>query len=72
MAFNGKLFEDEKYTYHEFVTNMTGKVCEVIEEYDKREDSENLIEGDKRKGLAAIVLIKFATNYAYFQIVTLS
>ncbi|OOP57675.1 MAG: hypothetical protein AYP45_02150 [Candidatus Brocadia carolinensis] len=44
----------------------------VIEEYYKRADSENLIGEAKREGLAAIVSNKFATNYAYFQIVMLS
>lgn len=39
----------------------------VIEEYDKRADSENLIGEAKREGLAAIV----STNYAYFQMVML-
>ena len=55
-----------------FVTNMTGKAHKVIEEYDKRTDSENLIGEARREGLAAIVSNKFATNYAYFQIVMLS
>ena len=44
----------------------------MIDEYDKRADSENLIGEAKREGLAAIVSNKFATNYAYFQIVMLS
>jgi len=71
-AVQGKLFEGEKYTYREFVTSMTGKAHKVIEEYDKRADSENLIGEAKREGLAAIVSNKFMTNYAYFQIVMLS
>jgi hypothetical protein len=71
-AVQSKLFEDEKYTYREFVTNKRGKAHKVIEEYDKRADSENLIGEAKREGLAAIVSNKFATNYAYFQIVMLS
>ena len=71
-AVQWKLFEDEKYTYREFVTNKTGKAHKVIETYDKRADSENLIGEVKREGLAAIVSNKFATNYAYFQIVMLS
>ena len=68
----GQAFEGEKYTYREFVTSMTGKAHKVIEEYDKRADSENLIGEAKREGLAAIVSNKFMTNYAYFQIVMLS
>ena len=68
----GQAFEGEKYTYREFVTSMTGKAHKVIEEYDKRADSENPIGEAKREGLAAIVSNKFMTNYAYFQIVMLS
>ena len=68
----GQAFGGEKYTYREFVTSMTGKAHKVIEEYDKRADSENLIGEAKREGLAAIVSNKFMTNYAYFQIVMLS
>ncbi|MCR4308233.1 MAG: IS1380 family transposase [Candidatus Berkelbacteria bacterium] len=71
-AVQRKIFEDEKYTYREFVTNVTGKTHKVIEGYDKRADSENLIGEAKREGLAAIVSNKFMTNYAYFQIVMLS
>jgi hypothetical protein len=71
-AVQGKLFEDEKYTYRIFVTNRKGKAHKVIDEYDKRADSENLIGEAKREGLSAIVSNKFATNYAYFQIVMLS
>jgi hypothetical protein len=44
----------------------------VIEEYDKRADCENLIGESKREGLAAIPSFKFATNYAYFQVVMLA
>lgn len=72
MAVQLKLFEDDKYIYRIFVTNKDGKAHKVIEEYDKRADSENLIGEAKREGLAAIVSKKFASNYAYFQIVMLS
>src|SRR3989338_8543445 len=61
-AVRRKIFEDEKYAYREFVTNVTGKAHKVIEEYDKRADSENLIGEAKREGLAAIVSNKFATR----------
>ena len=67
-----KLFEDDEYIYRIFVTNMMGKAHNVIEKYDKRADSENLIGEAKREGLAAIVSNKFGSNYAYFQIVMLS
>lgn len=45
-----KLFEDAKYTYWEFVTNKTGKAHKVIEKYDRRADSENLIGDASGKG----------------------
>ncbi|OOP57055.1 MAG: hypothetical protein AYP45_05640 [Candidatus Brocadia carolinensis] len=64
-----KPFEDDKYIYRVFVTNKGENVHKVIEEYDKRADSENLIGEARREGLAAIVSNKFVTNYAYFQIV---
>ncbi|TVM00418.1 MAG: hypothetical protein CV087_13695 [Candidatus Brocadia sp. WS118] len=67
-----KLLEEDKYIYRIFVTNKEEKAHKVIDEYDKRADSENLIGEAKREGLAAIVSNKFATNYAYFQIVMLS
>ena len=51
-----------------FKKYLPGCVQEVI----LRADSENLIGEAKREGLAAIVSNKFATNYAYFQIVMLS
>ncbi len=38
-----KLFEDGKYIYRVFVTNKVEKAQKVIEEYDQRTDSENLI-----------------------------
>lgn len=66
------LFEDERYTYRIFVTSLTKKAHKVIEEYDKRADSENLIGEAQREGLAAIPSSKFANNYAYFQLVMLA
>lgn len=67
-----ELIEDTKYTYRVFVTNMTKKTEKAIEEYDQRADCENLIGEAKREGLAAIPSHKFASNYAYFQIVMLA
>lgn len=67
-----KLLEDEKYTYRIFVTSLKGRPHTVIEEYDKRADCENLIGEAKREGLEAIPSSKFASNYAYFQLVMLA
>ena len=67
-----KLHEDDRYTYRIFGTSLKGKPHVVIEQYDKRADSENLIGEAKREGLEAIPSAKFASNYAYFQLVMLA
>jgi hypothetical protein len=67
-----ELLEDEGYKYRIFVTSLKGKPHRVIEEYDKRADCENLIGEAKREGLEAIPSAKFASNYAYFQLVMLA
>jgi hypothetical protein len=67
-----ELFEDGQYTYRIFCTNLTGKAHKVIAAYDKRADVENLVGESKREGLDAIPSAKFASNYAYFQIVMLA
>lgn len=67
-----ELLEDERYKYRLFVTSLKGKPHSVIEEYDKRADCENLIGEAKREGLEAIPSAKFASNYAYFQLVMLT
>jgi hypothetical protein len=67
-----QLLEDDRYKYRIFVTSLKGKAHYVIEEYDKRADCENLIGEAKREGLEAIPSAKFASNYAYFQIVMLA
>ncbi len=67
-----KLHEEDRYTYRIFVTSLKGKPHIVIEEYDKRADCENLIGEAKREGLEAIPSAKFASNYAYFQLVMLA
>lgn len=67
-----ELLEDGRYKYRIFVTNLKGKPHAVIEEYDKRADCENLIGEAKREGLEAIPSAKFASNYAYFQLVMLA
>jgi hypothetical protein len=66
------LFEDERYQYRLFCTNLAGPAHKVIREYDKRADVENLVGEAKREGLDAIPSAKFKTNYAYFQIVMLA
>jgi hypothetical protein len=68
----GKLFEEDRYTYRVFCTNLKGKAHKVIAQYDKRADAENLIGEAKREGLDAIPSAKFKNNYAYFQIVMLA
>jgi hypothetical protein len=66
------LFEDGRYIYRIFCTNLGGQAHKIIAEYDKRADVENLIGEAKREGLDAIPSAKFKTNYAFFQIVMLA
>jgi hypothetical protein len=68
----GELFEEDRYTYRVFCTNLKGKPHKIIANYDKRADAENLIGEAKREGLDAIPSAKFKNNYAYFQIVMLA
>ncbi len=68
----GVLFEDDKYTYRIFCTNLAGKPHHVIAEYDKRANVENLVGEAKREGLDMIPSAKFKNNYAFFQIVMLA
>jgi hypothetical protein len=67
-----KLFEEDRYKYRIFCTTMSGPAEQVIDEYDKRADVENLVGEAKREGLAAIPSNKFKNNYAFFQLVMLS
>jgi len=67
-----ELFEDDRYTYRIFCTDLPGKAHHVIAEYDKRADVENLVGEAKREGLDAIPSAKFKNNYAFFQIVMLA
>ena len=66
------LFEDDQYTYRIFCTSLAGKAHEVIVEYDKRADVENLVGEAKREGLDMIPSARFKSNYAFFQIVMLA
>jgi hypothetical protein len=67
-----ELFEDDRYKYRIFVTSLTKRAHQVVEEYDGRAGAETLIGEAKREGLAAIPSKKFQSNHAYFQIVMLS
>ena len=66
------LFEDDNYTYRVFCTNLAGMAHQVVLEYDKRADVENLVGEAKREGLDMIPSAKFKNNYAFFQIVMLA
>jgi hypothetical protein len=66
------LFEDDNYTYRIFCTNLSGQAHEVVGQYDKRADVENLVGEAKREGLEAIPSAKFKNNYAFFQLVMLA
>jgi hypothetical protein len=68
----GVLFEDDKYTYRIFCTNLAGPAHKVIAQYDKRADVENLVGEAKREGLDMIPSAKFKNNYAFFQVVMLA
>ena len=68
----GVLFEDDRYTYRIFCTSLSGPAHQVIAEYDKRADVENLVGEAKREGLDMIPSAKFKNNYAFFQIVMLA
>ena len=64
----GELFEEDRYTYRIFCTNLNDKPHKVIATYDKRADVENLVGEAKREGLEAIPSGKFKNNYAFFQV----
>ena len=66
------LFEDDKYTYRIFCTNLAGAAHQVCDQYDKRADVENLVGEAKREGLDMIPSAKFKNNYAFLQIVMLA
>jgi hypothetical protein len=48
------LFEDDKYTCRIFCTKVAGPAHQVIAEYDKRADIENLVSDAKHEGLEMI------------------
>ncbi len=67
-----ELFEDDRYKYRIFCTDLQRQAHMVIAEYDKRADVENLVGESKREGLEAIPSSRFKNNYAYFQIIMLA
>jgi hypothetical protein len=42
-SLQGELFEEDRYTYRIFCTDLRGKPHKIIAQYDKRADAENLI-----------------------------
>ena len=66
------LFEDDRYKYRIFVTDLAYKAHKVIKKYDRRAGAENLVGEAKREGLAAIPSKNFHSNMAFFQIVMLA
>ena len=66
------LFEDDRHTYRIFCTSLGGSAYEIIAQYDKRADVENLVGEAKREGLDAVPSAKFKNNYAFFQLVMLA
>ncbi len=67
-----ELFEEDRYEYRIFCTDIGRSAHKVIATYDKRADVENLVGEAKREGLDAIPSSRFKNNYAYFQIVMLA
>jgi len=47
----GELFEEDRYTYRIFCTDLRGKAHKIISKYDKRADTENLIGKPSARGL---------------------
>jgi nitroreductase len=66
------LFDEDRFTYRVFCTNLRTSAHKAIGIYDRRADVENLIGEVKREGLDAIPSAKFNTNAAFFQLVLLA
>jgi hypothetical protein len=66
------LFDEDRFTYRIFCTNLHISAHKAIAIYDRRADVENLIGEVKREGLDAIPSAKFNTNAAFFQLVLLA
>ncbi len=67
-----ELLDEPGYKYRLFVTDLKGSAHRVIDIYDNRAGTENLIGEAKREGLCAIPSKMFATNMAFFQMVMLT
>lgn len=67
-----ELFEVDRYEYRIFCTNLRRQANEVIAEYDKRANVENLVGEVKRESLDAIPSSRFKNNYTYILIVMLA
>jgi hypothetical protein len=66
------LFDEDRFTYRVFCTNLKTSAHQAIGIYDRRADVENLIGEVKREGLDAVPSAKFNTNSAFFQLVLLA
>jgi hypothetical protein len=58
------LFEDDKYIYRIFLSSLAGPAHQVISQYNKRAEVENLVGEAQREGLDMIPSAKFKNNYA--------
>jgi len=67
-----RLLESENYVYRVFATNDQRRPHVVIEDYDQRADTENLIAEAQQEGLLAIPSKRFQANHAFFQIIMLA
>jgi hypothetical protein len=68
-----ELFEDTKYKYRAFVTDMDDPMYKIVKEYDGRAGIENLIEEAKNQiGFSKIPGKNFTANSLFLQIVVLS
>jgi hypothetical protein len=67
-----RLLESENYVYRVFATNDKRRPHVVIEDYDQRADTENLIAEAQQEGLLAIPSKRFQANHAFFQIIMLA
>lgn len=72
LATQQPLFDEDRFTYRVFCTNLRTSAHKAIGIYDRRADVENLIGEVKREGLDAIPSAKFNTNAAFFQLALLA
>ena len=63
-----QLFEEPSYIYRVFVTNLPGSVLKLVDFYDERASTENLIKEAKNDaGLGAVPSKMFVANQNFFQ-----